>query len=650
MLASPEMRGAAPALQALLLAATILLVGASLFHGGAGGDGSILWIGGAAVLCATGAAALVALGRAPLPALGKAGWACLGLLTAFVAWNGVSIWWSIQPSRSWDFLNRGAVYLALACLAMLAVAGVPRALGMAAGGLAALLGLVLAWALLGKIVPGLGPDPRIARLRSPIGYWNQLALLADGAVVLGLWLAARRRVSGVVLLYGALVAVVLTYSRSGIALAALVALAWLAARPERFESIVALAIGGAAAACTSAVALALPGVSESDAAHRGRDGAIFGVVLVLLGAAAAAGARPALAARVDPGRRAVVVRGAAVVAAAVVVAALAGVVARDGGPGRFVTARWDEFTSTTQYSQSPGRVAGFSSSGRWSWWQEAWHTFLDEPVAGTGAGTFQLADRRRRQSAVTTIEPHNTPLQFLGETGIVGFGLWLGAAVAAAVAIGRRRYEEPAAATALALAALAFLVHSFGDIDWSFLATQAPLFVILGALLGAGVPARAVPRSRLGAAAAAAVAFGLVYSLAAPWLANRRLDESVDAFVRGDYVLAAARARSAHSLNPLDADPVTQEAAAEEGLNNAVKAYALYIRAVRLEPENPDTWFDLGQFQLLTLHDPRAAFDSLNRAYTLDPHGAAAERGGLLDQARCQAFQRLCERASSAVP
>jgi Flp pilus assembly protein TadD len=114
--------------------------------------------------------------------------------------------------------------------------------------------------------------------------------------------------------------------------------------------------------------------------------------------------------------------------------------------------------------------------------------------------------------------------------------------------------------------------------------------------------------------------------------------------VRGDFALAASRAHSAHSLNPLSAAPVTQQAAAEEGLRNLVQAYALYIRAVDLEPENPDTWFDLGEFQLLTIHDARGAFDSLNRSYTLDPLGPAGQPGGPLDQARCRAFHRLCNR------
>ena len=70
-------------------------------------------------------------------------------------------------------------------------------------GAAALLSLVLGWALLAKCVPALYSDyARLARLRAPLDYWNELALLCDVGVPIALWLAiARRRAEGIVLLY-----------------------------------------------------------------------------------------------------------------------------------------------------------------------------------------------------------------------------------------------------------------------------------------------------------------------------------------------------------------------------------------------------------------------------------------------------------------
>src|SRR5258706_318402 len=79
-----------------------------------------------------------------------------------------------------------------------------------------------AWALLAKCVPALYSDyGRLARLRSPLSYWNELALVCTAGVPLALWLGRRRRTAGAVLLYVLVVTVLLTYSRFGVALACL---------------------------------------------------------------------------------------------------------------------------------------------------------------------------------------------------------------------------------------------------------------------------------------------------------------------------------------------------------------------------------------------------------------------------------------------
>ena len=83
------------------------------------------------------------------------------------------------------------------------------------------------------------PNTCVARLRSPVDYPNGLALLADGALVLGLWLGTAaldrgaRRVAGALLVYVAGLALVLTASRAG-ALGAILAVGlWLALSPKR---------------------------------------------------------------------------------------------------------------------------------------------------------------------------------------------------------------------------------------------------------------------------------------------------------------------------------------------------------------------------------------------------------------------------------
>ncbi|MGZ4441046.1 MAG: hypothetical protein ACXVZN_11860, partial [Gaiellaceae bacterium] len=98
----------------LPLAAAGALVGVcALFSDGSSG-GRLLWIGLASVVTA-GALATWALLRTR-PVLSREAMVAFGLLAAFVVWCGLSVLWSIEPDRSWAYLNRGLVYVALAAI------------------------------------------------------------------------------------------------------------------------------------------------------------------------------------------------------------------------------------------------------------------------------------------------------------------------------------------------------------------------------------------------------------------------------------------------------------------------------------------------------------------------------------------------------
>src|ERR671936_166067 len=217
----PFVRRAAPL---LLGAGGCLAAAAALFSAGSS-DGRLVWLGLAALVLAA-ALGVGILAGLPRPAPGGEAVGALGLFTAFVCWNGLSVLWSIEPDRSWDYFNRGLVYLAFALVGVAVGANVPRAPRFWAFVLSATIALALGWALLGKAVPALDSSGRIARLSSPIGYWNALALLFDLALPLALWLAARRehphwlRAAGVVYVYALVVGLLLTYSRGGVAVAA----------------------------------------------------------------------------------------------------------------------------------------------------------------------------------------------------------------------------------------------------------------------------------------------------------------------------------------------------------------------------------------------------------------------------------------------
>ena len=58
------------------------------------------------------------------------------------------------------------------------------------------------------------------------------------------------------------------------------------------------------------------------------------------------------------------------------------------------------------------------------WWKQAWDGWEERPVVGTGAGSFALTNLRYRTTFLDqATEPHNVPLQFLSETGVVGLAL-----------------------------------------------------------------------------------------------------------------------------------------------------------------------------------------------------------------------------------
>ena len=99
------------------LAAAGALVGVSALFSEGSSNGRLTWIGLAAQAVAAGIAT-VALVWAPRPVLRREAVVALGLLVVFVCWCGLSVLWSIQPDRSWDYLNRGLVYVAFAVIGL----------------------------------------------------------------------------------------------------------------------------------------------------------------------------------------------------------------------------------------------------------------------------------------------------------------------------------------------------------------------------------------------------------------------------------------------------------------------------------------------------------------------------------------------------
>ena len=630
------------------IAAVLVL---AVFAGGGGDDTLLIWPGVAALVVLALALVAAAVGLLPLATPSRAGGALLAAAAGIAWWSGASIGWSIAPDLSWGDLNRGIVYLALLALGAVAGSAGPRACRIAASALAVLLGLALLWALAGKAVPALFPDgARAPRLRNPVGYWNALALAAASTLVLGTWLASRaghprrRKVAGAVLAYAAAVALPLAGSRTGLAVAVLALAAWLALGHDRLESAVAIALAVVPGAAVGGLALTRPGIADAGASYSQRvaDGALFAVVVVVVGAGVAAAAGALASRHASSAQRRSLGRGLACAGVLAAVATAGVLVVAAGSPGGW----WSDFTGErgAQVANNGGRLGSFNSNNRWVWWNEAWDTFAREPLHGTGARTFELARKRLRTNSLEVSEPHSLPLQALSDTGLVGLAL-LAAAIAAgtATAVGaRRRLDggERVAASALALLPALWVAVALVDYTRDFVAVSAPALVALGVLATAGRPP-AKPQ-RLSLVVAAALALAATASLASPWLAERSLDRVGVALERRDVTAALAAADRAESLDPFSVEPLLARARAYEVGGRQGDAHEAYADAVRRQPDNAATWYLLGEFELDVQHDPCNSYTHLNRAYTLDRYGPAGEAGGALDRSRAVVDDGRC--------
>ena len=636
--------------EAVVLAALGALLAAAVFAGG-GSRGTALATVGLAALVAVVVGLVAALrGMLPLARLDRAGWLAVSAAVALVAWAGLSTVWSIAGDLSWEWFGRGLVYLSFLALGVLA-----GALAAGARRVAALMCLVLGaafgWALLGVAIPSLFEDgDRIARLREPVGYWNALALLADGALALALWLAREERLAirlgGALLGYAAVLALLLTQSRSGVVAGVLLLALWLALSDQRLEDGLRLALFAVPALLVGAWAFTRPALVEVDAlrADRVTDGRVFAILAVVGAALAAAGIWRVPVRRLVSERRLAVRRALAIVAVGGALAGAAGVVASVGNPFDWVSSQ----VRGGECENDPGRLTDLCANNRLAWWGEALEIAADRPAGGTGAGTFAIARKRVRDDATTGSEPHSVPLQLLADTGLVGLGLGLllaGAAVAG-VRRGLRLVPDDDRAPAVALDCLVLAggIHSLVDYDRDFLAVTGPSLAALGALLAAGRPHAAV-RTRLpGLLAVVAIGAAAALVLVLPAAADRKVEQSFSASDAGRIDEAVDAAERARLLNPLSLEALDALAVAADAAGDRVAAVAWYEEATRLQPENPDTWYALGLYHAIATQDQCAAYQALNRSYTLDPNGTRWVQGGLLDLARDAVNAGACAR------
>jgi O-Antigen ligase len=631
-----------PGLAAAILGAAGVLIVWAFFDGGASGTDATARLGAAAVV----AAALLLIGWCRgvvvMPRLDRPGLVAAAAAAGLMAWAGLSVWWSIAGDRSFDALGKSLVLLAFGVVGLAAAVLPERPVRAVALVLAAALAAVLCWALIGKAVPALGPDDagRVARLRGSIGYWNALALLADAALGLGLWLATSvrdryGRPLGALLLYLATLVILLTQSRAGLVagLAVLALVLWLTA--DRVEAATVALLACSPGLLVAGWAFTRPALVEDGAASSARvsNGAALGAITLLGAAVAVVVVARVPVARLVASRRRTVVRGLLGAAGLLFVVGFLGLVAAVGNP---VSWAGDQLTSSGEVVNGPGRLGQLETNNRTVWWGEAWEIFRANPAGGTGASTFEIARKRVRDNAQNVSAPHSVPLQLLSDTGLPGFLLAvafvIGVAAGVRAALRRLEGDERAAAVGLVALPLAFALHALVDLDLDFLAVAAPTMLVSAVLLGAGRPG-AARAGRLVTAGVAVAGIAAIWVLVAPALSSRSIEDSYRAASEGRLGAAGSAALWAQRLDPLSPEPLYARATVATGLGDATAADALYVRATRLQPENPATWYALGLYRYIS-GDLCGAYFALNAAYTLDPKSSLFYPDSELDRAR----------------
>jgi len=618
---------------------------------------------GVAVLAFAALAALL-FGRDVRVAGGALAVPGIALLAGFAAWSGLSIAWSVAPDESWLELNRGIAYALVAGLALALGSSLPRAAERVALGYLAIATAAALYALGGKLfpwvdIPGLidlNQTQQFSRLRAPLEYWNALGLVC----VLGVPIAVRAvveardhlraRAAAQVALVVLLLTLGLTYSRGGL-LALVVAVGLLVAiGPERRRLAAVAATGLAGALPAFLFAVTSDDLTANDVPVSDRTGeGLLLALLLLAGIALALVLSRALARNAPRWRpvsaesRARMRRGALAVAIALPVLVLAGLALSERGISGTISHQFDEFSEPKLDRQNdPSRVLQTNSGNRYVWWEEAAGAFWDRPIVGYGAGSFPLVHRLYRDNALEVRQPHNVPLEFLSETGLVGGLLGLGGLAllgVAAVRTGLQRApgRELGYAAALLVGAGAWGVHTLVDWDWDIPGVTVPALIFLG-VLAARPPG--TPRARAGPGRApvgrgVALALGgaaalVVVALAAlPAMAERLTSQALSQAASNspaDLTAAGEKAALAKRLNPYSVEPVFAQAAFAERGNQPAAAAGLLVEAVERQPDNPATWSRLARFQVLT-DDPRGALRSLSAAVQLDP--ATAEVYGL---------------------
>jgi O-Antigen ligase len=601
---------------------------------------------GATSLVATEMALVVglrfALARRPVQGVSPPLLIAVVAIGCFAAWTLLSSDWSDAASRALPEYSRALLYgLTLLFFGMLPF-NVRRIRWLVYGVAAAALVLCAA-ALTARLLPHVIFDPTLVtehRLGYPLTYWNALGIIACVGLVLCAHLACSTRDAPLARVLGAgsvpvfALTLVYTLSRGGI---------WAAAG----ALVVYVAIGRPRALLNGAVAIvpptliavlaATPSGPVTDSYPSGTVGPGEHVAWVLLGCMAAAAVLRSSLLPVDnwlarvrlPGQARRIALGGGLAAAVVTILVAA---AAFNAP-HVVATKYREFTDRS--NTSPGtygasRLVSARPEDRFDLWHVALDAYRQDPLRGSGAGTYVLRWNRERPDTHQVQNAHSLYLEVLGELGVVGLALLLTtlALILAAFAY-RARGPDRALFAALLACGLAWAVHAGVDWDWQMPAVSLWLFALGGAALTRSLRRRRRDPQRenrnlvlrFGGVAACLLIALLPAKIA---LSQARLNSAIEAMGEGDCQRARQDARDSLALVSKRPAPYTVIAYCELREGNFHAAAAAERQALRRDPLNWELHYMLAISRAGEGRDPRAAIRSAAR---LNPNSDFTRRG-----------------------
>lgn len=542
----------------------------------------------------------------------------LASLAGLVAWTALSTLWSTDPGQSMLEVQRALLYLSgTGGLLILARRG---STFIVLAAVASACVSVSVYALAVRLYPDVFGAPPVGRFNSfplsdPVGYSGALGLMAAMGLLLTLGVATSangailRGIAGAALVP---LASALYFAASRAALGALAigfAVA-VASEPTRRKfvgaAVLALTLPAMSAwvsACTDA--LGKPGIPLDEVARAGHR---LAVVLILFAAITAALVGGSLRMRRAPPLRLACLT---LVVGVVLTGLGLGWVDRAGPPQLQTTSIvGDDLAS---------RLASTSLHGRLTLWSVAWRSVKDEPLLGTGAGSFARSWLQYRPAHGEVRSAHNVYLETLSELGPLGLALLLVVLAVPLLAATRARQERliPVAAGVW----IAYIVHAAVHWDWEMPVLTLGALVCAGAILVAARRNACVLRprrlSRIGILGAIAALCGFVF---AGLVGNVAFEKAITAAAIGSTTDANAQARRAILWMPWSGEPWRLVGELARGEGNTVLARASFRQGLKQDPHNWRLWIDLA-----SITSGQARANAVEQATRLNPHSVEVE-------------------------